>query len=266
MQPLAVIGHLARDVVDGGEPRIGGAPWYAGRALRILGQQSRIAAKCGETDRRPFLNKLAPLGIPVHLVCGGSTTEFAIDYRGEERHMTVGSVGEPWTPDEAEEAVGRAEWVQVAPLLRSDFPVETLAALARGRRLLVDAQGLVRVPQTGPLQFDTNFDRAMLEHISILKLAEEEAIALTGDVEDVASLDVPEIVVTRGTQGCTVYSRGRRETIPARPLEDVADPTGAGDAFAAGYIAARAAGHRPASAARRATALVAGLLAAVAAP
>src|SRR4051812_37938546 len=266
MRPLAVIGHLARDVVDGGDPRLGGAPWEAGRALRVLGQAARIAAKCGEPEPRPFLNKVASLGIPVHLVCGGSTTEFAIDYGGEEREMTVGAVGDPWTPEEAEEAVGQAEWVQVGPLLRSDFPVETLAALARGRRLLLDAQGLVRVPQVGPLQFDTNFDRAVLEHITILKLAEEEAVALAGDVEDVASLGVPEIVVTRGTQGCTIYTRGDREQIPARPLGAVTDPTGAGDGFAAGYLAARAAGHRPAAAARRAHAPVAGFLPAVAAP
>jgi sugar/nucleoside kinase (ribokinase family) len=266
MRPLAVIGHLARDTVDGGDARIGGAPWYAGRALHVLGQPSRIAAKCGESDRRAFLNKLAPLGIPVHLVCGGDTTEFVIDYGGDERAMAVGAVGEPWSPDEAETAVGRAEWVQVAPLLRSDFPLETLQALAHGRRLLLDAQGLVRVPETGPLQLDANFDRTMLEHVSILKLAEEEAVAVAGSVDGVTSLEVPEIVVTLGTRGCVVFAHGRREHVAARALEDAVDPTGAGDAFAAGYLEARAGGHRPASAARRATAVVAGLLAAVPAP
>jgi sugar/nucleoside kinase (ribokinase family) len=48
--------------------------------------------------------------------------------------------------------------------------------------------------------------------------------------------------------------------VPARPVDDGADPTGAGDAFAAAYLSARADGHAPASAARRATALVAALL------
>lgn len=260
MRPLAVIGHLARDLVDGGGPRIGGAPWYAGRALRLLAQPARIAAKCGEPDRRAFLSKLAPLGIPVQLVCGGSTTEFAIDYDGETRAMAVRGVGEPWSPEEAEAAVGRAEWVQVAPLLRTDFPLATLRALAHGRRLLLDAQGLVRVAETGPLQLDASFDHAVLEHVAILKLAEEEAISVAGSVDDVASLGVPEIVVTLGSRGCVVLARGRREHVPARPLEGVGDPTGAGDAFAAGYLAARAAGHRPASAARRATAVVGGVL------
>jgi len=39
------------------------------------------------------------------------------------------------------------------------------------------------------------------------------------------------------------------------------DPTGAGDAFAAAYLVSRSTGHAPAAAARRATALVTGLLA-----
>ncbi|MDP9262502.1 MAG: PfkB family carbohydrate kinase [Actinomycetota bacterium] len=43
-------------------------------------------------------------------------------------------------------------------------------------------------------------------------------------------------------------------------MGDAVDPTGAGDAFGAAYLSARASGHAPASAARRATALVAALL------
>jgi sugar/nucleoside kinase (ribokinase family) len=46
--------------------------------------------------------------------------------------------------------------------------------------------------------------------------------------------------------------------VPARVVD--ADPTGAGDGFAAAYLAARADGHRPVSAAHRAAALVSGLL------
>ena len=46
--------------------------------------------------------------------------------------------------------------------------------------------------------------------------------------------------------------------VPTHPVDG--DPTGAGDAFAVTYLASRADGHRPISAARRATALVAALL------
>src|ERR671922_1294270 len=42
VRPLAVIGHLSLDIVGGAPPRIGGAPWYAGRALRALGHDAVI--------------------------------------------------------------------------------------------------------------------------------------------------------------------------------------------------------------------------------
>lgn len=256
MRPLAVIGHLSRDVVDGGEPRIGGAPWYAGRALRVLGGRAQIGAKCGDRERRAFIARLAAHGLPVVLATGGETTSFELSYDGEHRAMRVGAIGEPWTPDEALAAAGRAEWVHVAPLLRSDFPAETLRALGRNRRLLLDAQGLVRVPAEGELRLDGDFEPALLECVSILKLAEDEA-ALLPPLDE---LPVPEIVLTLGARGCVVRANGTEERVPARPLENVRDPTGAGDGFASAYLASRSEGHAPRSAARRATALVAGLL------
>ncbi len=45
-----MIGNLARDVVAGGPPRPGGAPFHAARALRLLGGRTRIVARCA---RRP---------------------------------------------------------------------------------------------------------------------------------------------------------------------------------------------------------------------
>jgi sugar/nucleoside kinase (ribokinase family) len=67
------------------------------------------------------------------------------------------------------------------------------------------------------------------------------------------------VVVTHGSRGATVYVGGRSERVPARALP--ADPTGAGDAFATAYVVARNAGFAPVGAARRATAVVASLLA-----
>ena len=144
--------------------------------------------------------------------------------------------------------------MHVAPLLRSDFPAETLAALAHGRRLSFDGQGLVRAAETGPLRLDADFDSALLEHVQILKLAEEEA-EVVGAVDE---LGVPEVLVTYGERGSRVYFNGRSEEVGAWPVAE--DPTGSGDAFSAAYLAGRAHGLTPVSAARRATALVGALL------
>jgi len=262
VRPLGVIGHLSRDIV-GGSTRIGGAPWYAGRGLRTLGDDAVLFAKCGELDRARWQRRLATIGLPASLSTGGHSTSFSIRYEeGGARTMTVEAIGEPWRLDEPPSGLlRRVEALQVAPLLRSDFDAAALERLGSGRRLLLDAQGLVRVPQLGPLELDAGYDPDVLRHVSILKVSEEEAEVLTGGAVDaLADLGVPEVVLTRGERGSVVIVNGEAEEIPARPVGGDVDPTGAGDAFAAAYLSARHSGHSPASAARRATALVAALL------
>jgi sugar/nucleoside kinase (ribokinase family) len=266
VRPLGVVGNLSRDRVDGGPPRVGGPPFYAARALRLLAGPAVVATKLAAEDRPLLLPPLVATGIPVHWRPASTTAAFTISYDGDARVMTVDAIGEPWSPEDARgwmaKALGRAEWVHLGAVARSDFPAETLAALAAGRRLSLDGQGLVRPARTGPLELDDAFDRDVLRHVTVLKLAEEEAEAAAGGVDEdtLRLLGVPEVVVTLGRRGCALLAGGRLELVPARPVPNVTDPTGAGDAFAAGYLASRAAGQAPAAAARRATALVAALL------
>jgi sugar/nucleoside kinase (ribokinase family) len=262
VRALAVIGPLSRDLVDGRAERIGGPPWYAARALRALQQEAIVVAKCGEPERRPYLRRLAALGLPVSLVADGETTSFSFRYDDAgNREMRVDAVGEPWSEgDEPQRALRRVEWVHVAPLLRGDFPPEALERIARRRRVLLDGHGLVRVRRVGPLALDADFDRALLRHVSILKLSEEEAQAILGDgeLEGLRELGVPEVVVTFGAGGSLVLTPDAAVRVAALPVRG--DPTGAGDAFSVAYLSARAGGHRPISAARRASALVTAVL------
>lgn len=258
-----MIGPLACDVLDARGSRIGGGPWHAGRALRAMHQDAVVAAKCGEPERRSYLRQLAVLGLPVSLSIGGETTAFSFRYDAAgNREMRVDAIGEPWSEaDEPERVLRRAEWVHVAPLLRDDFPAETLERIARRRRVLLDGHGLVRARRLGPLTLDGDFDRALLRYVSILKLAEEEAQAILGgdgELEELRELGVPEIVVTFGAGGSLVLTRDAAVRVVTRPSRG--DPTGAGDAFSIAYLSARAGGHRPISAARRASALVSALL------
>ena len=128
--------------------------------------------------------------------------------------MAIGDTGAPWTVADAR-AVGRADWVQVGALTRADFPADVLAALARDRRVALDGQALVRPPGPGPLVLDADFDPAVLEHVTALKLNEEEVEALGGE-ERVAELGVPELLLTHGSTGGVVIARGVRERIPVR--------------------------------------------------
>jgi sugar/nucleoside kinase (ribokinase family) len=258
---LGVVGSLSRDLVDGSPPRPGGGVYYAARALLALGRPAAVLTKCAGGHREELLSPLAAFGVPVEWRSAAETTTFAFSYDGGQRLMAVESVGDPWTPEDVTGALSNVHWLHVGALLRSDFAPETLEMLARGRTLSLDGQGLVRPGHVGPLELDGDFDPGILRHVRILKLSEEEAKALLGEVDQrtVSELGVPEVVVTLGSRGSTVFADGRAERISVTPLEGV-DPTGAGDSFATGYLAARSAGHAPASAARQASALVLGLL------
>jgi sugar/nucleoside kinase (ribokinase family) len=251
---IALLGNLSRDVMEG-RPRAGGAPFHAARALQHLDVPALIYARCAEADREELLPPLAALGTPVRYVPGTATSSFGISYDGDHRTMEVLGIGDTWTPADVPRLPDEVSFVHVAPLARSDFPPETLAAAARGRRLSLDGQGLVRPDRTGPLVLDGDFDPELLRHVWVLKLSEEEADALG----DPTALPVRELLLTHGSRGATVFAKGQTEHIPAFEIEG--DPTGAGDAFCVSYLAARSKGYAPFAAARRATAVVASLLA-----
>lgn len=219
-----------------------------------------VAVKCADFDRRMLAPPVLELGLPVLWLAARSTAAFSFRYVGDRREMTVDELGEPWTPEDIR-FIGDARWVHVGALARSDFPAETLAELADGRTVSLDGQGLVRPARTGPLELDAAYDPEVLRHVSILKLNEEEARVLVGglDARALASLGVPEVLVTLGSHGSLVLANGTLEEVDAERVEG-ADPTGAGDAFAVAYLASRAGGAEPVAAARRATELVAQLL------
>jgi sugar/nucleoside kinase (ribokinase family) len=259
---LAVVGLVSLDRVDGGPPRLGGAPFYAARALRFLGYPAVVATKvAGEGSALA----LRALGVPVVSRPADRTISFRIDYTGETRQLVLEEPGEPFTQDDVRgwltPALVGADWVHAGALTRTDFPVETLAALRRGRRLSFDGQGLVRPARTGKVALNAEYDPAVLRHVDVLKLGEEEtnALGLGLDERSLRSLGVPEVVVTLGSRGAVVYADGLAEHVPTRPLAGV-DPTGAGDEFIAAYLAYRRHGHGPPSAARCANDVVRALL------
>mgnify|MGYP003343127730 CR=1 FL=1 len=84
----------------------------------------------------------------------------------------------------------------------------------------------------------------------ILFLNDHELASLTecSDFEegvDLLSTKVPSLVVTRGKDGAMAVVHGERVDVSAVPVSQVVDTTGAGDQFAAGFLAGYAKGAPP---------------------
>ncbi len=258
---ITVLGNLSVDLVDDDPPSPGGCPSFAGVALAPLGNAALLVT-CGATVDLPLFDAmLGALEIPYRVLPAEITSSFGLRYTGgDDRQMTVEAIGPTWTPEDLA-GLELGPWVHVSPLLRSDFPVEVLAALvAQGCQLSYDGQGLVRAPHLGPLTVDANYDPVVLGHLQVLKMADDEADVLAGrpfDAEIAAGLGVPEVVVTHGSGGCDLYLEGGHVHVPAARQISGVHTTGAGDMFTVTYVAARADGLEPLGAARRASAFVA---------
>ena len=78
--------------------------------------------------------------------------------------------------------------------------------------------------------------------LDILFANEAEIVSLTGEADFEAAVAaaakrVPLLIVTRGEHGAVAVSGEERAQVPAEPVETVVDTTGAGDLFAAGFLA-----------------------------
>ena len=83
--------------------------------------------------------------------------------------------------------------------------------------------------------------------VDLLFANQDEALQLTGRTDLESALNelkgkVPTLVITKGPLGAIGVENGVAIAIPAAPVEQVVDTTGAGDLFAAGFLAARCRG------------------------
>ena len=217
---VTVLGNLAIDVINGAPKSPGGCASFSGVALQAAGGPGRIVALAAERDHELFDSLVERFGSLVQILPADRTSAFRLDYADlDHRRMSVDAIGPVWGAQEIESADPDTTWVHLAPLLRTDFPASTLALLAeRGHRVAYDGQGLVRADRLGPLVVDRHYPPELLRHISVLKLAEDEAVIVADGAFDESTakkLGVPEILVTYGSEGCDIYTDDTVVRVPA---------------------------------------------------
>lgn len=84
--------------------------------------------------------------------------------------------------------------------------------------------------------------KAVLKKVDVLTINDEEARQLSGEHSLVKAAKViremgPKyLVIKKGEHGALLFHGDKMFYVPALPLEEVFDPTGAGDSFAGGFI------------------------------
>ncbi len=132
-------------------------------------------------------------------------------------------------------------------------PEEPRRALRRAIEVAREAGRKVALTASESFVIDRHGDdfRALMEDglIDILFVNESELATLTGEDDfdtgfDMVAAKVPVTVATRSAKGAVASAYGERAVVAAAPVAKVVDTTGAGDQFAAGFLAGFARGEK----------------------
>lgn len=124
------------------------------------------------------------------------------------------------------------------PLSRAAMRRAIDVARAAGRKVAFTLSDTFIIDRHGD-----DFRQLIAEGLFDILFANEAEIGALSGLEDfdaaVAQVapNIPLLVVTRGDKGAIAVTQGERTQVSASPLEQVVDTTGAGDLFAAGFLA-----------------------------
>ncbi|QLG62736.1 carbohydrate kinase family protein [Halorarum salinum] len=189
----------------------------------------------GDESGRLARRELTEAGVETHLVeADGATAVKYLVVDGDGEVMMLSNRGK----NEAFEASDLPAGVLDVDLLHlTNQPPDVAAALARR----AGEEG-VRVSFSPGRRFaDRDFSRT-LPLADLVFLNRREATALTNGAGLDALADGAELVITRGAAGAELRADGRTYVHEGFDIDPL-DTTGAGDAFAAGFLAARADGE-----------------------
>lgn len=243
---LLVVGSVAFDAIEtpfGKTDKIlGGAATYIGIASSILGVPSGIVSVVGGDFPDTDLAMLENRGVNVEgieIIKDGKTFFWSGKYHNDlnSRDTLVTEVNvlekfEPKVPDSMQDAE--------ILLLGNLHPAVQLSVLEnmKNRPKLV-------VLDTMNFWMDSAWDTLleMIAKTDVITINDEEARQLSGEYSLVKAAKKihemgPEfVIIKKGEHGALLFHEGRIFAIPALPLEEVFDPTGAGDTFAGGFAA-----------------------------
>lgn len=224
------IGHITHDLVGNGITP-GGPALYSICTARNLEARSGMVTSFS----RPLLHPSLFHHIDIRCQNAQHTTTFVNLYndRGERRQI-IEALAAPLTPDLIPERWRQTQIVNLCPVANEYgpeivrlFPDSLIGVCPQGWMRRWNREGRVTRKAWDNFQ-------EVLPYADLVFFSEEDV----PDAETSAAnyLDhTPMVVVTRGKQGASVFTRQEEIRVPAFPAHEV-DPTGAGDVFATAFM------------------------------
>lgn len=116
-----------------------------------------------------------------------------------------------------------------------DLQIQVLSQVDKPKLIACDTMNLwIKTKKPSLLKLLSKVDIIVLNDGEARMLA--EVPSLVKAAREISSFGPKYVVIKKGEHGSLLYSQGNFFMVPAFPLEEVFDPTGAGDTFAGGFM------------------------------
>ena len=244
--PLLVLGSIALDTVktpiEERADLLGGSAYYASIAASFFSPVNLVGIVGDDFPQENIeLFKQRNIDLEGLQVVPGKTFrwsgEYLWDMNQRETRSVELNVFENFTPD-LPEAYRSARMVllgNIAPALQN----HVLDQLTRPHFVIADTMDLwINIAKEELLRLIARVDMLILNDGEARELTGETSLIKAG--RRIREMGPSMVAIKKGEHGCLLFGENQFFSCPAYPLEDIHDPTGAGDCFAgglAGYLA-----------------------------
>jgi sugar/nucleoside kinase (ribokinase family) len=244
MNKLLIVGTVAFDAIEtpfGKTDKIlGGAGTYIGLSASFFNLQSAIVSVVGDDFPQEYLDLLTERNVDIsglEVVKGGKTFFWSGRYRNDlnsrdtlDTQLNVLADFQPVVPQNFKDAD--------VVMLGNLHPIVQSSVLDQ-----METKPKLVVLDTMNFWMDCALPELLevIKRVDVITINDEEARQLSGEYSLVKAAAIiqamgPEyVVIKKGEHGALLFHDKEVFFAPALPLEEVFDPTGAGDTFAGGF-------------------------------
>ena len=243
MSQLLIVGTVAFDAIEtpfGKTDKIlGGAATYIGLSAAQFDIDSAIVSIVGEDFPQEYLNLFSKRKIDIsgiEVVKGGKTFFWSGKYHNDlnsrdtlETQLNVLADFDPVVPENF-----KSPDIVLLGNLHPLVQLSVLEQLKRPKLVVLDTMNF---------WMDNTWDELIqvVAKVDVVTINDEEARQLTDEhslvkaARKISEMGPKYVVIKKGEHGALLFHKENIFFAPALPLEEVFDPTGAGDSFAGGF-------------------------------